>query len=195
MIQRIAATRVLYALVLVAYFLGFPAASFAAGGGNFSLLDTPGGGPDNYIAHDREYFSTNRENRFLIKVHVWGDVWLSGIHNVPDNSTLLDVLGFAGGPTGYLADSNITVTRAGMDKAKPKERERDPYPQTVKFEAKELVTNSSYRNMPLKDGDVIYLEAPPKVDTLSRNLTIVATVFSILATAGAVYLIAKQPNH
>lgn len=191
MIKKFSTSRFLCAVTLSAYLVAMPAVSVAQGG--YSLLDSPssGGSDGQYGPHvDREFFSTNKENRFLIKVHVWGDTGLAGIHHIPDNSTLLDVMGFAGGPTGYLDETTITLTRTvkEKDKDKNKETERD---ETFRMGGKELLANASYRNMPLANGDVIYLEAPPKVDQLTRNLTIVSTIFSILATAGAVYLIAK----
>ncbi len=183
MLNKLSRSTSLFTLVLAAFLLTQPMAAFANEG--YSLLDSQSGGDSGGGAHaDREYYSSNKDNRFLIKVHLWGDIPLSGIHNVPDNTTLLDLIGYAGGPTGYLAESTITVTRVA--------KEKDSYPQSVKVEGKELVSNNTYRNMPLKAGDVIYMEAPPKSDTLIRNLTIIGAVLGIITASAAVYLVAKK---
>src|SRR5580704_1805588 len=57
----------------------------------------------------REFYSSNHENRMLIRVQFWGDIGLAGIHYIPDNTTVLDLVGYAGGPGGVLEKSTITV--------------------------------------------------------------------------------------
>jgi hypothetical protein len=145
----------------------------------FSLLGKENG-------NVREFFSWNKDNRFVIRIHVWGDISLSGIHYVPDNSTLLDVVGYAGGPTGLLAGSKITINRFSNTK------DRKPEELEIQIDGKRMVSETKFRNYPVQDGDVIYLESPPKADNFMRNLAIISTVLGIISTSATLFILARQ---
>ena len=131
----------------------------------------------------REYYSSNRDRRFLVRIQVWGDTPLSGIHYVPDNSTLLDVVGLAGGPSGNFDNSTITLMRG--------EGEKNTAP-TISILGKELVTTGKYRDMKINNGDVIHLEAGQKSDTFMRTLTITSSILALIGTAATLYLIGRK---
>lgn len=130
----------------------------------------------------REYYGSNRDRRFLIRVHVWGDTPLSGILYVPDDASLLDVVGLAGGPTGSFESAVVTLTRA--EPAKGVSRE-------LKVNGRELITDGKYRETKLGNGDVVYLESG-KSDAFLRTLTIASTVLTLISTAATLYLITKK---
>ncbi len=136
----------------------------------------------------REFFSSNREKRFLIRVHVWGDVGLAGVYYIPDNTTLLDVLGYAGGATGVLQNTQISLSRV-FETRDPKTK---PTEQLVQLEGGELVRRVDYRDMTLRNGDVIHLDSPPKADTFMRTLSIVSTFLGILTAGIGIYLVTKK---
>jgi hypothetical protein len=133
----------------------------------------------------REYFSSNREKRFLIRIHIWGDVGLPGVYYLPDNTTLLDALGYAGGGTGVLKKTEIALSRLIDKGAKGKD-------QTVHIDGDELVERVDYRDMVLRNGDVIHLDSPPKVDNFVRTLSIVSTGLGIITAVIGVYLVTKR---
>lgn len=143
----------------------------------FSLLQK-------HPANVREFFSFNKDNRFVIRVHVWGDVPGSGIYYIPDNAKLLDVMGYAGGPMGVLKDSDVTIYRTA---ARDDKESRDP----IEVSGSELLSDS-YRDMPLRDGDVIHWTVPPKVDHTMRTLTIISLVVGFISTTALVYMAVRN---
>lgn len=136
----------------------------------------------------REYFSSNREKRFLIRIHIWGDVGSAGVYYIPDNTTLLDAVGYAGGASGVLKDTEITVSRV----FESKEGKSKASEQVVRLEGDELVQRLDYRDMVLRNGDVIHLDSPPKVDNFMRTLSVVSTVLGILTASIGIYLATKK---
>ena len=58
----------------------------------------------------KENYSMNSSQQLLIEVHVWGEVNKPGVYQVPDGSTVLDVISAAGGPTGFAALSRVRLS-------------------------------------------------------------------------------------
>jgi hypothetical protein len=58
----------------------------------------------------RESYSMNSSQQLLIEVHVWGEVNKPGVYQMPDGSTVLDVISAAGGPTGFAALSRVRLS-------------------------------------------------------------------------------------
>jgi hypothetical protein len=58
----------------------------------------------------RESFRMDASQQLLIEVHVWGEVNKPGSYQVPDGSTMLDVMSAAGGPTQYAALSRVRLS-------------------------------------------------------------------------------------
>ncbi len=48
---------------------------------------------------------------FTIKVHIWGQVKNPGLHSVPSNTDLMELLSLAGGPSDYANLSRIKLIR------------------------------------------------------------------------------------
>jgi protein involved in polysaccharide export with SLBB domain len=58
----------------------------------------------------KENYSMDANQQLLIEVHVWGEVNKPGVFQVPDGSTVLDVISAAGGPTQYAALSRVRLS-------------------------------------------------------------------------------------
>jgi hypothetical protein len=144
----------------------------------FSLLNPERG-------NVKEFYSSNRDNRLLVRIHMLGDT-SSGIYYVPDNSTLLDVFGYAGGQQGVFADTKMLIYRVTNNKNKrPEETE-------TKVTGRDLLTEAALRNYRVQNGDVIFVDSPPKSDTLLRTLTIVSSILGIISGSAAIYFIATR---
>ncbi len=140
----------------------------------------------NFRTSVREFYSSNRENRFLIKVHVWGDSPQTGIYYIPDNSTMMDIVGLTGGPMGIFEKTVITVTPT-VATANKKDR-----PSLVKIEGREILDNAELRTLPLHNGDVIHFDSPAKTDHLLRTLTIVSSFLGVITAGMSIYLVTKK---
>jgi|GEM_PF-603976 len=81
---------------LVAILLALPALAQEQGHGRFQ----------------RESFRMDASQQLLIEVHVWGEVNKPGSYQVPDGSTMLDVISAAGGPTQFAALSRVRLSHA-----------------------------------------------------------------------------------
>ena len=133
----------------------------------------------------REYYTSNKDNRFLIKVQVWGDSPLPGIHYIPDNTTLLELLGYAGGVGGSdYASSKITLAHTSLT--------ANDGPSEMRVSGDDLFKKPDVRNTRLKNGDVIHIEAGGKSDTFMKTVGVISAILSVVAAAAALYLVAKK---
>ncbi|MAE69290.1 MAG: hypothetical protein CME06_02350 [Gemmatimonadetes bacterium] len=57
------------------------------------------------------YISPGHESRLQITVHVWGEVHKPGLYVVPDNTDLVTLLSYAGGPTKNARVSSVKLVR------------------------------------------------------------------------------------
>lgn len=128
----------------------------------------------------REYFSTNTRGRLLVGIQVWGNVALSGIHHVPDDTSLPMLLGLAGGPTGPLSRTTVTYYEASEKAGTLRQ-----------LKGADLYSPAAYRDFKLKSGDFVYVEVEPERDTLMRNLGIVSAVTGIVSAGLALYLVGQ----
>lgn len=71
-----------------------------------------GGAAQDTARFQRESFRMDASQQLLIEVHVWGEVNKPGSYQVPDGSTLLDVISAAGGPTQFAALSRVRLSHA-----------------------------------------------------------------------------------
>jgi hypothetical protein len=58
----------------------------------------------------RSYLS-GREQRFGMKVHIWGEVQKPGLYEVPDDTDLIELISKSGGPTEYANLRNVSISR------------------------------------------------------------------------------------
>ena len=57
------------------------------------------------------YYSKSVKNKVLIPTNFWGEVNTSGLHFVPQGTSLINGLSLAGGPSGSADISTVQVTR------------------------------------------------------------------------------------
>lgn len=147
-----------------------------------SKAATPG--EDQAMAAAREYYSSNPNRRLLVKVQVWGDVPLSGVHHVPDTTTLIELVGYAGGPGGELAKIRLTLRHAAdAGRAQVEDDAVKDLP------GDELLTNAALARRTVKEGDVLYVRSDRSDETFMQHLSIVSTIVSIVASAVVVFVV------
>lgn len=141
--------------------------------------ESPGGSPA------KEYFASNPEGRILIKVQVWGDIALSGSHYIPDTATLIDLLGYAGGPNGSLTRTNIILQRHNEKKEI----------QTTKISGRDILDNPTYSAYKLYNGDIVHIEVEsPQKESLMQNLSITSSIVGILMSFVVIYYLIQEKN-
>ncbi len=142
------------------------------------------GNPEDVAGNVREYYSSNWQNRFRIRIQLWGDVPLSGTHYVEDKATLLELLGYAGGTTGVLSKTDISVVRLTQNSAE----KINIRPDTIRIRGTDLMSGK-FRDFQLAQGDMIYVDSTPKTDTFLRVLTVTSSILGIVASSIALYFV------
>lgn len=137
----------------------------------------------------REHYSSNRDNRFLIKVQVWGDSPVTGIFHLPDNATMIDLMGLTGGPMGVFSNTVITLTATQDAVGARKDK-----PSMLKIEGREIIDRKDYRTFPLQNGDIVTFESPPKSDHFLRTIGIIGSVLGLVTTGLTLYLAFRPRN-
>lgn len=61
------------------------------------------------------FYNNSVRNKFLIPVHMWGDIKQSGLHFIPTDTTLIKGLSLAGGPSNSANLNDIVVIRNSPD--------------------------------------------------------------------------------
>ncbi len=74
------------------------------------VVEAPGPRPARY------YFSLGTQDELLMKVNVWGQVLSPGQYLVPDNTDIVSIISFAGGPTENARINRIKVVRTTAGK-------------------------------------------------------------------------------
>ncbi len=120
-----------------------------------------------------EYFSVNREGRLLIDVQVWGDVALPGIHHVPDNTSIVELLGFVGGAKGDLEDAKFRIRQKLAD---------GQGFRTVELRGEELLDSQKAAQTILKSGDIVYIEAKSDSDKFMSRMNVITAVASLITS-------------
>jgi hypothetical protein len=109
-------------------------------------------------ASGAEFYSNSPGERVLMPVSIWGEVYRSGIHYIPENITINHALSLAGGPNGAANLAAVTLTRSG------KILEIDIRKQGFEFK--------------MQKNDAIFVERSLKAD-LPLIFSAVATVMSV----------------
>lgn len=116
-------------------------------------------------------------NPLAANVKVLGAVENPGSHEIFFQTTLLDILFMAGGPTEDANLNNIKIiSQSGQN------------PQQVRINIKELLKSNSFKNIPLvMPGDVIYVSKKRvnwrRLIDLARDLTTFATLFYLISVS------------
>ncbi len=145
---------------------------YELGSSNFGRNPTQGG-----------FYDYSDPSSVNIKVSVWGYVKFPGRYTVPLNSTLLDIISYAGGP---LVDANLDDVRL----YKPTEETNEK--QITKFNYNSLLWEKEMKNVPngnpqLEAGDVIVLTGEPKY-FFRDNLSMWLSIFSVLISLSILIL-------
>ncbi|MBI4405892.1 MAG: hypothetical protein HY537_17165 [Deltaproteobacteria bacterium] len=135
----------------------------------------------------REYFTSNPDGRFLVRVQLWGDIPLSGTHYVPDNTSLLDLIGYAGGTSGNFSNSKIFVRRIQGEK-----NQLFDTPSVTEIQGRNLLELGQMEKFRLKNGDIVVVETDKPSTTFMGTLTTVMTVTGAVTSFITLYLLAKS---
>lgn len=123
------------------------------------------------------YFDYSDPASVNIKVSVWGFVKYPGRYTIPINSTVADLLSFAGGPTddAHLDDLRLYKTDADSNQS------------IVKFDYNDLLWEENLKvnrvKIPnLNAGDILVVPGSPRLyfrDWFSITLSVISTLISL----------------
>ncbi len=125
------------------------------------------GGLVNIGGGQSEFKNSNRNNRLLIEVNMLSGVIHKGIHQVPDNINLVDMVSLAGGPEDKADLSEVHIKRKAKSGF-----------STLSFNIEKLVESPTAQYPPLMDGDVVFIERS-SIDTWVTALGVVGLTLGI----------------
>jgi len=105
---------------ILSFSLLISSSAFATGKPNFNIKEftLPSEVKNMRKSYGSVYFSPSVKGKVLIPVHFWGEVKNSGLHFVPVNTTFLNGLSMAGGPSASAKLADVKLTRKNDDKFK-----------------------------------------------------------------------------
>lgn len=134
-----------------------------------------GADPRNLQRSPGAFYDYSDPEGLNIKVSVWGFVRYPGQYMVPDYSSVMDLLSYAGGPSDDADLEDIRVYRV-----KSEEQE------LIKFNYNDLLWEKEVKNISPKGdllaGDVLILPGEPRLyfrDYMSITLSVVSTLISL----------------
>jgi hypothetical protein len=160
-------TRKLMGLFLISYFAFFPGFSFVWAEQQENRGDSSDGASD-------YYFAPGTDNRLLMKVNVWGEVFKPGTMEVPDKTDLLSLLSFAGGPTENAKLTKVKIVRNNSEN------------KVLTVNIKECMRQGKIEDLPIiKPGDTVIVPRSSfhtftKYVTFIYNLAIIASVVKLI---------------
>jgi hypothetical protein len=145
---------------------------------------TPGGGG--------AYYDFKSGTGCDIKVSIWGYVGNPGRYNIPCESTLLELISFAGGPRRGAQLSNLKIIRRGGADA-PLEI-KEVIPLDLEKHLQLSVVSSRATDLLLLPGDLVIVDGtePESGDTLLRILQGIVAVTSVVTAVLAVINMTKK---
>ena len=129
-------------------------------------------------AGSKEYFTTNPKGRLLVKIQVWGDVAQPGIYNVPDTTTLVDLMGHLGGPTGSLDGVKVMIRRLVEEDGSFRR-------QIAEYTGDDLLASDEASSVVLKQNDIVYIESGI---TFMEGVGVVTSVTGVINSVLLLYL-------
>ena len=122
------------------------------------------------------YYSPSVKGKVLIPVHIWGEIRNSGLHFVPLDTSLINGLSLAGGPTSNskLESIQVTTTREGKR-------------QKLSFDVTEG-GDLELEDFKLKPGDTIFIEK----DTFTQDRAYYTSLFGVVLTMLSSILLYRQ---
>lgn len=132
-------------------------------------------------AGQAEYFNSNRERRMMIQVNILSGVARPGLHQVPDNTNIVDALALAGGLSADADFEKVFVKRKVSG-------EKARY-QTLEYDLTELVQDDKSAYPLLQNHDTVLIEQRSKTD--QRLLTFLTILASTVGIVSGVVLVNK----
>ena len=116
-----------------------------------------------------EYISGAQPGAVLMKVNLWGAVRKPGIHHVPSNTDLIELISFAGGPTPVALLDDVIIKR---DTGKSRKR--------ISVDVEQIIKGSSNHNILLEPNDIIVIEEDEPL--FSQDTVQLVTLSALLAS-------------
>ncbi len=135
------------------------------------------GGHANY---GNEYVSGDYPGAILMKVNLWGPVGKSGIHFVPNQTDLVTLLSYAGGPTDSANLSDVRIKRwsGGQEKL-------------ITVDVSDLVRETGKESPMLEANDIVVI--PTKKPLVSQDTSaLIAVISSVLTIVSVSLLLARS---
>jgi hypothetical protein len=134
---------------------------------------------DRYTSRRGAQYYLGSEDELLVPVNIWGFVRSPGQYMVPNNTDLVSLLSYAGGPTEYAKISNIRIVRNDLKLGR----------QAFKINVKRYLETADERIIPiLKPGDTIVVKGTTfhwisKFFEFVSRLSVIAQIFYFIAIA------------
>lgn len=124
------------------------------------------------------FFNYGEKDKINIEVSIWGFVRYPGKFVIPQGSTLVDLISYAGGPTVDAKLENIRLFRPKNDTLNISEDEMIVLDYNDIFWS-EKVSLKKNRNILLKPGDILVFPGEPRL-FFKDNLSIILSIGSVL---------------
>jgi len=128
-----------------------------------------------------EYFNSNKDQRFTIRVNFVGGVQNPGIYHLPDTTNLVEALSLAGG----------TINDADLSKVYVKRMTATGY-ETTQYDLSKVVGESSSKFPPITDHDTILVETS---HSYQNTFLWIAVLGALSGLVGTSYLIYQVSHH
>jgi hypothetical protein len=127
------------------------------------------------------FYNFGEEGKVNIEVSIWGYVKFPGKYIIPQGSSFVDLISFAGGPLAEANLEDIRLLRSQNDTLKVTKDELIKLNYNDLFWEKEVM-NTKNRNIVLKPGDVFVFPGGPRYyfrDNLTLILSFISTAVTI----------------
>lgn len=124
-----------------------------------------------------EFFNSNRSKRMLIKINLVSGVRRPGIHYVPDDTNLIDLISLAGGVTSDAEPDDISIRREGINGV-----------ENLSIDLNEIMRNSDLKVPLLANNDSLFIpESTGFRQNLMLQLAMITAVVGLLSMSLGVY--------
>lgn len=130
------------------------------------------------------FYDYGKSNALNIEVHIWGFVRYPGKYLIPENSTAMDLISLAGGPTDAANLDDLRIFRATINSVNgisDTTREFIPF-NYIDLLWEDELTNSGVNIPTLQAGDNLSVPGEPKIydkDWIQISLSIVGILISL----------------
>jgi DNA uptake protein ComE-like DNA-binding protein len=129
-----------------------------------------------------EYFNTNKDQRFEVKVNMVGGVQMPGVYHLPDNTNLLEAIALAGG----------TVNNADLTNVYIKRPTTNGNFETYHYDLSKMVADKEVHLPPIGDHDTVLVETSNSSQNWVLALSILSAALGVLATGYVFYEATKH---